>query len=121
VLSRDPNGSAVGHDLIGPIVEPWTGSVRDGEEWTVERSSRNRRRIGSQFLAFLAVQMGAQMLLTACDGEYPGAIDEGGLMPYVLPMTTGQIGHPIAVFVLVIPNDRLLHGTTMLVLQMESG
>ncbi len=40
-------------------------------------------------------------------------------MPYVLPMTTGQIGHPIAVFVLVISNDRLLHRTTMLVLQME--
>jgi hypothetical protein len=65
--------------------------------------------------------MGAQMLLTPCDGEYPRAIDEGGLMPYVLPMTTGQIGHPIAVFVLVISNDRLLHGTTMLVLQMEGG
>jgi hypothetical protein len=61
------------------------------------------------------------MLLAPCDGEYPRAIDEGGLMPYVLPMATGQIGHPIAVFVLVIPNDRLLHSTTMLVLQMESG
>jgi hypothetical protein len=61
------------------------------------------------------------VLLTPCDGEYPRAIDEGGLMPYVLPMTTGQIGHPIAVFVLVIPNDRLSHSTTMLVLQMESG
>ncbi len=36
-------------------------------------------------------------------------------------MATGQIGHPIAVFVLVIPNDRLSHSTTMLVLQMESG
>jgi hypothetical protein len=61
------------------------------------------------------------MLLTPCDGEYPRAIDEGGLMPYVLPMTAGQISHPIAVFVLVIPNDRLLHRTAILVLQMEDG
>ena len=83
--------------------------------------SGNRRRIGRQFLAFLAVQMGAQMLLTSSHGEHPRAIDEGGLMPYVLPMTTGQIGHPIALFVLVISNDRLLHSTTMLVLQMEGG
>lgn len=42
-------------------------------------------------------------------------------MPYVLPMTTGQISHPIAVFVLVIPNDRLLHSTAILILQMEGG
>ena len=61
------------------------------------------------------------MLLAPCDGEYPRAIDEGRLMPYVLSMATGQISHPIAVFVLVIPNDRLLHSTTMLVLQMEGG
>jgi hypothetical protein len=61
------------------------------------------------------------MLLTSSQGEHPRAIDEGGLMPYVLPMTTGQIGHPIALFVLMISNDRLLHSTTMLVLQMEGG
>jgi hypothetical protein len=87
----------------------------------VQSLSSSRKRFSRRFLALLAVQMGAQMLLTSSNGEYPRAIDEGGLMPYVLPMTTGQIGHPIAVFVLVISNDRLLHGTTMLVLQMEVG
>jgi hypothetical protein len=61
------------------------------------------------------------MLLTSSDGEYPRAIDEGGVMPYVLPMTTAQIGYPVALFVLVISNDRLLHGTTMPVLQMDGG
>ena len=27
----------------------------------------------------------------------------------MLPMTTGQIGNPIAIFILVISDDRLLH------------
>jgi hypothetical protein len=111
--------------VVHGIIEAFTGQVIGGFREKAERMrqdlSGNRRRIGRWFLALLAVQMGAQMLLTPCDGEYPGAVDEGGLMPYVLPMTTGQIGHPIAVFVLVISNDRLLHGTTMLVLQMEGG
>ncbi len=65
--------------------------------------------------------MSAQMLLASSDGEYPGAIDEGGLMPDMLPMATGQIGHPVTLFILVISDDRLLHSTTMLVLQMEGG
>jgi hypothetical protein len=86
-----------------------------------ENLSGSWRKIGRRFLAFLAVKMSAQMLLASSHGEHPRAIDEGGLMPYVLPMTTGQIGHPIALFVLVISNDRLLHSTTMLVLQMEGG
>jgi hypothetical protein len=102
-------------------LEPWIRSVRDGGEQTVQSLSSSRKRFSRRFLALLTVQIGAQMLFTPCDGEYPRAIDEGGLMPYVLPMTTGQIGHPIAVFVLVISNDRLLHSTTMLVLQMEVG
>jgi hypothetical protein len=31
------------------------------------------------------------------------------LVTHVLPVAAGQIGHPIAMFVLVIGNDRLLH------------
>ena len=71
--------------------------------------SGNWRRISSWFLAFLAVQMGAQMLLASSHGEHPRATDERGLMPYVLSMATGQIGDPVALFILVISNDRLLH------------
>lgn len=36
-------------------------------------------------------------------------------MPDVLSMPTGQIGDPVALFILMIPNDRLLHIVMMLV------
>jgi hypothetical protein len=38
-------------------------------------------------------------------------------MPYVLSMTTSQIGNPIAIVILVISDDRLLHVVMILVLQ----
>jgi hypothetical protein len=79
------------------------------------------RKTGSRFLALLAVQIGAKMFLTSSDGEYPRAIDEGGLMPYVLSMATGQIGNPVIIFILVISDDRLLHITMFLASQMEGG
>ena len=59
------------------------------------------------------------MLLTSIDGEHPRAIDERGLMPYVLSMTTGQIGNPVALFILVIADDRLLHRMMIHVSQTE--
>jgi hypothetical protein len=111
--------------VVYGIIEAFPGQVigwfREKAERMRQDLSGNQRRIGRRLLAFLAVQMGAQMLLASSHGEHPRAIDEWGLMPYVLPMTTGQIGHPIALFVLVISNDRLSHGTTMLLLQMEGG
>jgi len=57
--------------------------------------------------------------LTPCDGDYPRAIDEGGLMSDVLPMAAGQIGYPVTLFILVISDDRLLHLVMILVLQMD--
>lgn len=92
------------------------------EEWTVQNlPGSRRRRISSWFLALLAGQIGAQMLLSPRDSEYPRAIDERGLMPYVLSMTTGQVGNPVALLILVIADDRLLHSAMILVSQMESG
>lgn len=61
------------------------------------------------------------MLLTPRDGEHPWAIDEGGLMAYVLSMSTSQVGYPVALFILVISDDRLLHGSMILLPQMECG
>ncbi len=46
-------------------------------------------------------------------GQDPRAIDKRRLMPYVLPMTTCQISHPVAIFILVISDDRLLHFTAL--------
>jgi len=77
------------------------------------------RKTGNRFLALLAVQIGAQMLLTSSDGEYPRAIDEGGLMSDVLPVATGQIGYPVALFILVISDDWLLHLVLILAAQMD--
>jgi hypothetical protein len=59
--------------------------------------------------------MGTQVLLASGGGEYPRPIGERRLMPYVLSMTTGQIGNPVALLILMIPNDRLLHIVMMLV------
>lgn len=75
----------------------------------MRNSSRSRRRIGCGFLALLAIQISTQILIASGDGEYPRAIREGGLMPNVLSMPTGQIGDPIAIVILVIADDRLLH------------
>jgi hypothetical protein len=49
------------------------------------------------------------MPLTSGDGENPRAIRERRLMPYMLPMTTCQLGDPIAIVILVISDDGLLH------------
>ncbi len=82
----------------------------------MQNLSRCRRRIGRVF-ALLAIQTGTQVLLSSSDGEYPRAIREWRLMPHVLSMTTSQIGNPIAIVILVISNDRLLHVVRILVLQ----
>ena len=82
----------------------------------MQNLSRYRRRIG-RFLALLAIQTGTQILFTAGDSEYPRAIREWRLMPHVLSMTTGQIGNPIAIVILVISDDGLLHVVMILTLQ----
>lgn len=40
-------------------------------------------------------------------------------MSDVLPMATGQIGHPVTLFILVISDDRLLHLMMVLASQPE--
>jgi hypothetical protein len=49
------------------------------------------------------------MLLASGSGNDPWTIDKRRLMSHMLSMATGQLSHPIAVFVLVISSDRLLH------------
>lgn len=78
----------------------------------MRNSSRSRRRIVCGFLALLAIQMSTQILIASGDGDYPRAIREGGLMPNMLSVPTGQIGDPITLVILVIADDRLLHIVT---------
>ncbi len=85
----------------------------------VQNLSRSRGRFGRRFVALLAIQMGTQILVASGDSENPRPTREWRLMTYVLSMTTGQIGNPIAVVVLVVSNDRLLHIVMILVLQEE--
>ncbi|CUS39279.1 hypothetical protein COMA1_70124 [Candidatus Nitrospira nitrosa] len=49
------------------------------------------------------------MLLTSMSSQDPGAVEKRGVMSNMLSMTTGQIGNPVAMLVLMIANDRLLH------------
>ena len=49
------------------------------------------------------------MLVTALGGDGPRAIHERRLMADMLPMTAGQIGHPITLFIEMIPDNGLIH------------
>jgi hypothetical protein len=82
--------------------------------------SRTWRRFGRWLLALFAVQLGPKMLLTSDYCQHPGTIRERGLMPHVLPMTAGQIGNPVVLFILMISDDRLLHLVLTLVAQAKA-
>lgn len=75
----------------------------------VQNLPRCRRSLDRRFVALLAIQMGTHIVVASGDGEHPRAIREWRLMPHVLSMTTGQIGDPVTIVILVISDDRLLH------------
>jgi len=50
------------------------------------------------------------MLITACGGQHPGTARERRLMTDMLPVPASQIGNPIALVVLMIADNRLVHG-----------
>lgn len=72
---------------------------------------------GSRLLALLAVQERAKMLLTSSSGQDPWTIEKWGVMSNMLPVATREIGNPVAVLILMIPNDRLLHVIRSLVVR----
>jgi hypothetical protein len=49
------------------------------------------------------------MPLATVGSESPWTVKEWWLMTNMLPVTTGQVGNPVALFVLMVANDRLLH------------
>ena len=69
--------------------------------------SRGRFRI--RFLALFAIQVRAEKLLAPTGREHPRAVREGRLVPDMLPMTTSQFSNPVAMLILMVPDDRLLH------------
>ena len=60
-------------------------------------------------LAFLTVQHLSKMLVAARFRQHPRPARHRRLVTHMLSMAAGQIGNPIAIIILVIPNDRLLH------------
>ena len=49
------------------------------------------------------------MLLSPLPAEDPRPAHKRRLMTHVLPVSTGQIGDPVAVFILMKTDDRLMH------------
>ena len=49
------------------------------------------------------------MLAAALAGDDPWPVHEWWLMPHMLSMAAGQIGHPIALFILMITDNGLVH------------
>lgn len=66
-------------------------------------------RFGSWVLTLFAIQIRAEKLLTPTGREHPRAVSEGRLVSDMLAMTTGQFSNPVAMLILVVPDDRLLH------------
>jgi hypothetical protein len=54
------------------------------------------------------------MLLPPLFTEDPWPAHERRLMAHVLPVPAGEIGDPVAVFVLMKPGDRLMHSSPFL-------
>ena len=70
--------------------------------------SRRLERLLS-FFTLLAVQCATKMLLPPVLSENPRPAHKRRLMAHVLAMSAGQIGHPVAVFVLMKTDDGLMH------------
>ena len=64
---------------------------------------------GSRAVAHLAVEHVPDILGPTVCSKHPGPTYERRLMADMLCMATGQISHPVAVLVLMKPDNRLLH------------
>ena len=66
-------------------------------------------RFASHLLAEGALERRSELLSPAFRLQDPGPQIEGRLMTHVLLVSAGELGYPVAVFVLVVADDRLLH------------
>ena len=74
-----------------------------------------------RLVALFAVQDHAEMLRAPFFGRHPGAAEKRRMVSHMLPVTAGQIGNPMAFFILVIADDGLVHVVAcMLVPLMDS-
>ncbi len=63
------------------------------------------------FVTMLAVQHGPQKVLPPAFCEHPGAAGQRRIVPHMLAMAAGQIGHPITHLIFMKANYLLLHFT----------
>jgi hypothetical protein len=64
---------------------------------------------GQRLSAQFAMEHEAQKLLTPAFGQYPGAIGERWIVPHMLGVPAGQIGHPITHLILMKTHNCLFH------------
>lgn len=61
------------------------------------------------FFTFFAIQLSAEKKPPSFLRQHPRSTGHGRLMPHMLAMSTAKIGHPMTFFILVIPDNVLLH------------
>ncbi len=61
------------------------------------------------------------MLRSSTIGQHPWTVEERWMMSDMLPMTTAQIGNPVATLVLMVTNDGLPHEANSLSVQSLSS
>ena len=73
-----------------------------------QAASRCRRMI-RRFFALFAIQDRPQLLFPALGRHDPGTAEKRRMVPDMLAVSTGQIGHPMSFFILMIAHDGLIH------------
>lgn len=68
---------------------------------------------GQRLIAQFALEYEAQKLRPPAFGQYPGAIGERWIVPHMLGVPAGQIGHPITHLILMITHNSLFHFLTV--------
>jgi len=80
----------------------------------VGQESDQKIRLTPRFLVtFFTIQCFPEMLPTPLLSRHPWPVGHWGLMPDMLSMAASQVGHPVALFVLVESNNRLIHVRTV--------
>jgi hypothetical protein len=81
----------------------------DWKSGKISNAGSGCSRFFRRLFTLLAIEDAAKMLLAAFRSYHPWSAKERRLVPDMLPMAAGQIGHPVAKFILMIRDDRLVH------------
>lgn len=107
-----PRETVTGLSVLSKQVEVETGHLFSplSQHLLVVRGLKTRRR---RLVALFAVQDHAKVSRAAFGGRHPGAAEKGRMVSHMLPVAAGQIGDPMAFFVLMIADDGLVHAVPL--------